>query len=191
MPSTATAALGPGPTDASTASSQTADRANLEVVAARLGKFEMVAGTASQQQDAAATSGEIVDVQAARMRAIAASGLPLASIAPDVRVVGMQKWEGRVVEVDDDVFSAEIVPTDDGGPVLADFSRDAIDPDEALAPGDLIYVSVRTVRGRGNLRTKTSSVRRRRVGRWSADEVEAQRERARVRLERIEALIED
>jgi len=53
---------------------------------------------------------------------------------------GMQKWEGRVLEVDGDVFSAELTPleTDDDEVLVSEFRTKALETGEAgIQPGDL------------------------------------------------------
>lgn len=109
--------------------------------------------------------------------------------APDNRVTGMQKWEGRVIEVDDDYFSAELVPFADGPVMVADFARDRLDEEEELQPGDVVYVTARTVRGIGGV-THTSTIRLRRLGRWTEEEIADQARRAKEQAAELAAYIE-
>jgi hypothetical protein len=109
--------------------------------------------------------------------------------APELTVVGMQKWEGRVIEVDDDYFSAELVPFSVGPVVIADFARDLIDEEDDLQPGDVVYVTARTVQGE-NGATHTSAIRRRRLGRWTEAEIADQARRAKEQAEELAAYIE-
>ena len=103
---------------------------------------------------------------------------------PTIRVAGMEKWEGRVLEVNDDYFTAELIPFDDGAEVIADFSTELLSEDDDIQPGDVVYVTVRTVAGiRGP--NRTSAVRMRRLGRWTEAEVAGQRKRARRRLAKL------
>ncbi|WP_132151903.1 hypothetical protein [Kribbella antiqua] len=130
-----------------------------------------------------------------------ASGAPLRSLsegpsqAPpkpaDVVVSGMEKWEGRVVEVEDDYFTAEITPlSSEGSAVYADFSTELLYP-EVVVPGDVVYVTVRTVNhGRGYGVSRTSSVRLRRLGVWTTEEVEQIKARGRQRFEDVADYIE-
>lgn len=109
---------------------------------------------------------------------------------PDVpasRIVGLQKWEGRITTVENDVITAELTPLDHEGPtLLADFDLDLLTPDDgAVEPGDLVYLTVRTVRGRGNSKSVTSSLRLKRMGRWSESELQRVRDRARTKWESI------
>lgn len=85
------------------------------------------------------------------------------------RIVGLRKWDGRVIEVDAPYFTAELVPTDGTSPtVIAEFDLDQLSPSDAeqVAPGTLFYLTVRTVSDRGH-RERTSSVRLRRLGKWT------------------------
>lgn len=113
------------------------------------------------------------------------------SVRPDIissktpKVTGIQKWEGRILEVDGDVFTAELTPMDENAPtIVGDFEVALLDndPDEEVVAGDTFYLTVRTVRDRG-APTRTSSLRRRRLGRWSEEELSNVRARARKRLE--------
>jgi len=89
---------------------------------------------------------------------------------PAERITGMQKWDGRILEVDEEYFSAELVPYEEvGEAVIADFPRDLL-PDEPVYAGDVIYVTVRTVADRGGPR-RTSAVRLRRLGTWTEAEI--------------------
>ena len=87
----------------------------------------------------------------------------------------MQKWEGHVVAIDEDVFTAELVPLYDSTElaVLADFGLDVIaEADrELLQVGATFYCTVRTVTGRGGQPSRTSNVRLRRLGVWHEDEL--------------------
>ncbi|SHM59147.1 hypothetical protein [Cryptosporangium aurantiacum] len=91
------------------------------------------------------------------------------------RVVGLAKWNGRVLEVGDQFFIAELTPIDDEEPtVTAEFDLDLLDAadSDALSPGTLFYLTVRTVSDRGR-RERTSSIRVRRFGRWTEAEASA------------------
>lgn len=111
--------------------------------------------------------------------------------AENVRIVGMSKWTGRIVSVDLEqrLFTAEIRSETAGTAnevLLADFTVDVLGDDEPLEAGDLIYVTSRVVRRKGNLRTTTTSVRRRRLGRWTSEQVETQQTAATARLKQAE-----
>jgi hypothetical protein len=106
-------------------------------------------------------------------------------------VRGMQKWEGRVTAVEGAYFTAELTPlTHESPPLYADFATELLDPDRVV-PGDVVYVTVRTVKLDGGFGvTRTSSVRLRRLGSWTADEVAAINERGRQRFEEIASYID-
>lgn len=92
-----------------------------------------------------------------------------------VRVSGLSTWTGRVVEVDEDLFTVELVPDRNtaGGAVLADFNRSlVVDESEPLEVGDVVYVTTRTVRAPHGGRSETSSIRLRRLGHWTSEDVE-------------------
>lgn len=85
------------------------------------------------------------------------------------RITGMEKWDGRILEVDEEFFSAELTPFEGGEQVIADFPRDLL-PDDDINAGDVIYVTARTVAFRGGP-SRTSSVRLRRLGTWTESEI--------------------
>ena len=62
-------------------------------------------------------------------------------------ILGMKKWQGRVVEVFDAMFTAEMASLDEEGAVLlADFNTDLLAPDDDdLCVGDIVYLTVRTI----------------------------------------------
>lgn len=98
----------------------------------------------------------------------------LRALPTTFRVSDLSTWTGRVVEVDEDVFTAELTPDErtPGGTVLADFRRDlVVDENEPLQVGDVVYVTTRMVRAPHGGRSETSSVRLRRLGKWTADDV--------------------
>ncbi|MFI5957742.1 hypothetical protein [Cryptosporangium sp. NPDC051539] len=74
-----------------------------------------------------------------------------------------------MIEVDVPYFTAELVPADGTSPtVTAEFDLDQLSPSDAeqIAPGVLFYLTVRTVSD-GGRRQRTSSVRLRRLGKWT------------------------
>jgi hypothetical protein len=97
----------------------------------------------------------------------------------EIRVSGLEKWHGRVVEVDGDSFTAELVPETPGVVVLADFRTSQLGG-ERVRPGDVVYVTARMVEQIPGYQTTTSAIRLRRVGNWSEDEVESIAARARI-----------
>lgn len=88
-----------------------------------------------------------------------------------VRVSGLEKWHGRIVELTDETFTAELVPDVGGRPLQADFDLELLGDSEA-GVGDVVYVTSRTVQDPGGYRTRTSAVRLRRVGVWSIEEAD-------------------
>ena len=88
-------------------------------------------------------------------------------------VVGLKKWEGRIFEISDGLLSIELTPSDHDGPELvADFDTDLLGPDSSSAePGDIIYLTTRTVRDANGYPYQTSSLKLRRPGPWGEDEL--------------------
>lgn len=110
--------------------------------------------------------------------------------SPDAfRVSGLEKWTGRVLDIDDELFTAELVPANGRTTVIADFNRSQIAIDDDVIPGDVIYVTVRTVRGHGGLPNRTSSIRLRRLGNWTAEDIAGQRARAAEMTARMDDLV--
>jgi hypothetical protein len=108
---------------------------------------------------------------------------------PLLNIVGMKKWEGRILEIDKEIFTAELVPLRerDGPAVIADFELDQLDPDADRAePGDVFYLTVRTVGESSGYRTRTSTLRLRRLGAWSAEEMRRIRGKTKRRLDSLE-----
>ncbi|MEU4193153.1 hypothetical protein AB0E69_14735 [Kribbella sp. NPDC026611] len=98
----------------------------------------------------------------------------------------MQKWEGRVISVEGEYFTAELTPLGDtGGPVVhADFNISKVAP-ETVEAGDVVYVTVRTVKPARGLTDTTSAIRLRRLGVWTEDELENIQQRARDRARSV------
>ena len=99
-----------------------------------------------------------------------------------IRIQGLESWTGTVRSVDDEIFTAELVPNAAGPRLVADFHVALLGDDETLEPGDVVYVTVRTVLGRGGHPQGTQSIRKRHIGRWSTDEVEQHKARASTRF---------
>lgn len=118
-----------------------------------------------------------------------------APIPPSVsqfRISGLSTWTGRVLEVDGDTFTAELVADGQSSQAAlqADFlTHDVVVGEERLVPGDVIYVTVRTVRSFRGLPSTTSSVRLRRLGKWTEKEVASQLHRAEQHWREVEHLI--
>jgi hypothetical protein len=105
-----------------------------------------------------------------------------------LRILGMHKWIGSIVAVEDGILTAELFPFDHDGPSLvADFDLDLLSPDESLAaPGSVIYLTTRIIEADWGQKTATTQLRLRRPWRWSKqdlDEVLAQARRRAYRLQ--------
>jgi hypothetical protein len=141
-------------------------------------------------------SPTVVDVAGVQEIAESASALSTQSaeyVEPKA-IIGLRKWQGRVLEVDGDVLTAELRPLDpaeDSATVHAYFDLDQLSPDQSeVGPGDAFYLTVRIVGEGSGLRTTTSSLRLRRLGRWSESEIEEIGDRARSRLARIQQYVD-
>jgi hypothetical protein len=89
-------------------------------------------------------------------------------------VLGVEKWQGRVLEINDDIMTTELTPLGDGPTLVADFDILLLDPPPdgvAVVVGDFFYLTVRTVARIGG-KTRTSSLRPKRVGHWTPEEIE-------------------
>ncbi|GAA4266023.1 hypothetical protein [Frondihabitans peucedani] len=102
---------------------------------------------------------------------------PRSWIADASRISGLTTWSGRILEINGEEFTAELQSGEGSDSYVADFDTDQLGVGEVPTPGDLVYVTVRKVLDpRGRPRT-TSSVRLRRLGKWTHREVRAHRER--------------
>lgn len=150
---------------------------------------------AAQQPMGSGGSRALPDVEIAAVTRAAITRVELSGRSPQLpafKVHGMQKWDGRVLDVDDGVFSAELTPHEpDGQPVAADFSLDLLLPETDVQPGDLIYVTARTVVDRpGFPPSRTVSVRLRRLGNWTVEDALDVRRRAEAASKRYDHLFE-
>ena len=100
-------------------------------------------------------------------------------------VVGLKKWEGRIVEISDGLLTVELVPSDHDGPELvADFDQDLLGPDSSSAGlGDILYLTTRTVRDARGYPHQTSYLKLRRPGPWGEDELREIRDIAKRQAE--------
>lgn len=106
-----------------------------------------------------------------RRRAMSEAGKPERPSSPAVRVQGMRKWHGRVVDREDEFFTAELVPDHPGPTVLADFEVGQLgEPDVSV--GDVVYFTVRMVLSPSGYPTRTSAIRLRRLGLWTQEQVD-------------------
>lgn len=125
--------------------------------------------------------------EALRRQALSGGGQRLGREPTTATVTGMDKWQGRIVDIDDDLFTAELVPQegDAGGAVYADFEL-ALLGDEEVHVGDVVYVTSRLVASSpGRQPTRTISVKLQRLGRWTEEEIEQIRERAAQRANEL------
>lgn len=89
------------------------------------------------------------------------------------RIVGLKRWEGRILEISDGLFTAELTPSDHDGPELvADFDLDLLGPDSCSAGlGDIIYLTTRKICNAAGYPYETSSLKLRRPGPWGENEL--------------------
>jgi hypothetical protein len=108
------------------------------------------------------------------------------------RITGLDKWEGKVLEVEGNVFTAELYPLDrESVPITADFDLELLGSDAyRIAPGDVFYLSVRTVKAFGLRPTRTENLRLRRLGHITPEEVQAAYAKADALMERLEQLFD-
>tara|TARA_R110002051_G_scaffold9732_8_gene37567 strand:- start:3542 stop:3997 length:456 start_codon:yes stop_codon:yes gene_type:complete len=114
----------------------------------------------------------------------------LPTIPDTIRVSGLDKWTGVVLSVDEDIFSAELVSTSESRPVVADFPRRLVDSEDGLHEGDVVYVTARTVKGRNGQVSTTSSIRLRRLGNWTKEDLEAHKAKAKLLKASLNDLID-
>lgn len=107
-------------------------------------------------------------------------------------VTGLNKWEGKIRAVEVDFFTAELYPIErDGLPITADFDLELLGSDAASAvPGDVFYLSVRTVGSAGMRPTRTESLRLRRLGRITQKDIQDTYTKADALMEHLEQLFD-
>ena len=88
-------------------------------------------------------------------------------------IVGLKKWEGRILEISDELLTVELTPSDHDGPELvADFNAALLGPDSSSAAlDDIVYLTTRTVRDATGYPYQTSALKLRRPGQWAEDEL--------------------
>jgi hypothetical protein len=108
------------------------------------------------------------------------------------RITGLEKWEGKILEVQGKTFTAELYPIEsDDMPITADFALELLGSDApAVAPGDVFYLSVRTVKEFGMRPARTENLRLRRLGRITPEEVQMAYAKADALMERLEQLFD-
>jgi hypothetical protein len=104
----------------------------------------------------------------------------------------LDRWEGKILEIDSGILVAELHPIEsEGMPITADFDLELLGSDAATAvPGDVFYLSVRTVKAPGMRPTRTENLRLRRLGRITPAEVQAAYAKADALMERLEQLFD-
>jgi hypothetical protein len=107
-------------------------------------------------------------------------------------VTGLTKWEGKILSVGEDFFTAELHPIDrEGMPITADFDLELLGSDATNAvPGDVFYLSVRTVKSSRMRPTRTETLRLRRLGRISQKDVQDAYAKADALMEQLEQLFD-
>ena len=105
---------------------------------------------------------------------------------------GLEKWEGKILEIDADIFTAELYPIDsEGMPITADFKLELLGSDADSADvGDVFYLFVRTVTAYGKRPTHTETLRLRRLGRITSEEVRAVYAKADALMGQLEQLFD-
>lgn len=106
------------------------------------------------------------------------------------RVAGLQQWTGVVVEASDAVFVTELTDRSSGETFMGEFDLDLLGSDKDIRVGDVVYVTARRVEDRGGP-TRTTSIRRRRLGRWSEEDVRELNAAAEKELSSFMDLFED
>lgn len=100
----------------------------------------------------------------------------------------LQKWEGTVVDIEDDYFSARLVDLTNKGPdESAEFSVDEVSPDdlELLERGAIFYWNIGYHNSRSGQRTRSSIIRFRRLPAW----IEKDLEKAEKEAEKLLSMI--
>jgi hypothetical protein len=117
---------------------------------------------------------------------LGASGL---SMTKHDLVVGLQRWAGQIVSIDDGLLSAELHPLDHEGEVIvADFELRLLGPDASAARrGAVVYLTTRLIEDKSGAVEAMSRLRLRRTRQWSKKELDDTMSRARLRAASIGA----
>jgi hypothetical protein len=106
---------------------------------------------------------------------------------------GVHKWEGKIVEIGDAVFTVELTPLaqdDDQIVLTAEFRTKLLrDQSDSVQLGDIVYVTSQEVRVRGFL-TTNYALHVRKPGNWTEADLRDIRERVRKRLQLLEDNVE-
>lgn len=100
-------------------------------------------------------------------------------IADSLRVSGLSTWSGPITELFGDEFTAELTSGQSGDTYFADFDMAQLGQDDEPVVGDLVYVTVRQVLDPNGRPLTTSSIRLRRLGRWTEADISAHHEKAK------------
>lgn len=93
----------------------------------------------------------------------------------------IRRWMGVVEDVLDDLFIGRLSPSENGGEdLVAEFTTDEVSEDDVplLRPGAWFYVNVAKQTFADGRQATISSVRFRRLSRWSEEELQIAQERA-------------
>lgn len=82
------------------------------------------------------------------------------------------RFEGRILAVEGDEFTAEVIALDSDVPIVAEFASADLPHDEPLQPGDVFTITGQDMRLVD-------------LGRWTAEEIAAIRERALQQMSRL------
>lgn len=98
-----------------------------------------------------------------------------------VVVVGLHKWAGEIIAIEDGVLTAEFISLDQEGVTFtADFDLKLLGPDYRLAqPGGTVYLTTRLLEDQSGYPDALTNLRLRRPRRWSARELADTLRRAR------------
>ena len=138
-----------------------------------------LAGTRSDESTTTATP--LQDQEEAVALPVLTEPLPKVT-APHVRVT--QNWEGVVTEVADQFFSARIAPLADGGPeFVVDIAMDRVDDDDLplVVPGAPLYLTIGFMSLGVGRKSQLTTIRLRRLPRWSRLDPNGWLERAQAR----------
>ncbi|WP_156364395.1 hypothetical protein [Curtobacterium sp. Leaf261] len=106
------------------------------------------------------------------------------------RVDALKSWTGVVRELDREFFVAELEDPSDNSTFMAEFERSQLGFDEDLTLGDVVYVTVRSVNSQFGP-SKTTSIRMRRLGRWTQAELDSIQLAAHRKARELERLLGD
>ncbi|KQO62704.1 hypothetical protein ASF23_06985 [Curtobacterium sp. Leaf261] len=93
-------------------------------------------------------------------------------------------------ELDREFFVAELEDPSDNSTFMAEFERSQLGFDEDLTLGDVVYVTVRSVNSQFGP-SKTTSIRMRRLGRWTQAELDSIQLAAHRKARELERLLGD